>query len=173
VAGLLAACGGRTDAHVVDDLVDALLAGQNDALAAAVEGWDGSGDPLTDEVDDELTAVLAGRALERARRTLPDAVRGGLTLPDDDGRVRRFATERIVRSEPRCLVVVGRYAFAGLEHDDGTGPSAAVSLSAVSPDGALGHPRDWRLRDVVSMASYEDDDLDDPSVLDATCTWDR
>jgi hypothetical protein len=175
IALTLVACGGRTDAHVVDDLVDRLLAGQLEALQLAVETWDGVADPLTVEVDRELEEVLAGRALARARITLPTAVgERGATLPDADvpTRIRRFATERLVRSEPRCVVAVGRYRFAGLDTDDGSGPSAAVSLSAISPDGALGEVRHWRLRDVISMASYEDADLSDPDVLDTTCTWD-
>jgi hypothetical protein len=174
--GLLG-CGGRTDAHVVDDLVDGLLARQTDALELAVEGWDGVRDPLTAEVDEELAVALAGRALDRARTTLPAAVAdpaaAGLDPDRGDVRVRRFATSRIVRSEPGCLVVVGSYAFRGLDVEGLTPRETAVSLSSGSPDAALGQLRDWRLRDAIAMASFTDDDLADPEVLDSTCVWDR
>jgi hypothetical protein len=173
----LLGCGGRTDAHVVDDLVDGLLARQVDALELAVEGWEGAGDPLTAEVDEELETALAGRALDRARATLPAAVAdpsaAGFDPDDGDTRVRRFATSRIVRSEPTCVVAVGSYAFAGLDAEGVTPRETAVSLSSTSPDAGLGQLRDWRLRDAVAMASYVDEDLADPDVLDSTCAWDR
>jgi hypothetical protein len=171
---LAVGCGGRTDAHVVDDLVDGLLAEQADALELAVDTWDGSGDPLTSEVDDALAGALAGRALDRARTTLAAAVADpqAAGIPRDvQMDLRRFATLRIVRSEPGCLVAVGRYAFAGLETDGVTPRETAVSLSSDSPDAALGQVRDWRLRDAVAMASFEDEDLADPDVLDTTCSW--
>jgi hypothetical protein len=173
----LLGCGGRTDAHVVDDLVDGLLARQADALELAVEDWDGAGDPLTAEVDEELETALAGRALDRGRATLPVAVAdpaaAGLDPDGSDASVRRFATSRIVRSEPTCLVAVGSYAFAGLDAEGVTARETAVSLSSTSPDAALGQVHDWRLRDAIAMASVTDDDLADPEVLDTTCSWDR
>jgi hypothetical protein len=70
----LVGCGGRTDAHVVDDLVDGLLTRQAAALELAIATWDGAADPLTAEVDDALQGALIGRALERARAGLPAAV---------------------------------------------------------------------------------------------------
>jgi hypothetical protein len=49
----------------------------------------------------------------------------------------------------------------------------AVSLSSTSPDAGLGQVRDWRLRDAIAMASFADEDLADPEVLDTTCAWNR
>jgi hypothetical protein len=174
---VLAACGGRSDADVVEDLVNRLLDEQVVALRLAMDTWDGSGDPLSPAVEDQLESVLAGRALERARVALPAAVAdpeaAGLPSDPTQTEAHRFDIERIVRSESACVVAVGQYAFGGLDAEDATPLPTAVSLTAIGPDGSLGERRDWRLRDAISVASLEDEDLDDPQLLDTTCTWDR
>jgi hypothetical protein len=173
----LVGCGGRTDAHVVDDLVDGLLTRQAAALELAIATWDGAADPLTAEVDDALQGALIGRALERARAGLPAAVHDpaavGVAAGPRQAEARRFATIRIVRSEPGCLVAVGSYAFRGLDTEGATPLETAVSLSTTSPDAGLGQVRDWRLRDAIAMASFTDADLADLEVLDSTCAWGR
>jgi hypothetical protein len=173
---LLSACGGRSDADVVEDLVNRLLTQQAEALELAIGTWDGSGDEIPPAVDDKLQSALAGRALGRARATLPAAVADPSAAGVPDGATqagaRRFAIERIVRSEPSCVIAVGRYAFRGLDDDANPLPTA-VSLSALGPDGSLAELRDWRLRDAISVASLQDEDLRDPELLDTTCAWER
>jgi hypothetical protein len=174
---VLAACGGRSDADVVEDLVNRLLDEQVEALQLAMDTWDGSGDPLSPAVEDQLESALAGRALERARVALPAAVAdpeaAGLPRGSSQAEARRFDIERIVRSEPECVVAVGQYAFGGLDAEGATPLPTAISLTAIGPDGSLGELRDWRLRDAISVASLEDEDLVDPQLLDTTCRWDR
>jgi hypothetical protein len=177
LALLLSACGGRSDADVVEDLVNRLLTQQVEALELAIGTWDGGGDEIPPAVDDKLQSALAGRALDRARATLPAAVADPSAAGVPDGATqagaRRFAIERIVRSEPSCVIAVGRYAFRGLDNDDANPLPTAVSLSALGPDGSLAELRDWRLRDAISVASLEDEDLQDPELLDTTCAWGR
>jgi hypothetical protein len=172
---LLGACGGRSDADVVEDLVNRLLTQQVEALELAIGSWDGGGDGIPPAVDDRLESALAGRALDRARATLPSAVADPTAAGVPEGATqagaRRFAIERIVRSEPSCVVAVGRYAFRGLDNDDANPLPTAVSLSALGPDGSLAELRHWRLRDAISVVSLEDEDLRDPDLLDTTCTW--
>jgi hypothetical protein len=174
---LVGACGGRSDADVVEDLVNRLLTRQVEALELAIGTWDGSGDALPSAVDDRLASALTGRALDRARATLPVAVADPTAAGVPDGATqagaRRFEIDRIVRSEPSCVIAVGQYAFRGLDNADASPLPTAVSLSALGPDGSLAELRHWRLRDAISVVSLEDEDLRDPELLDTTCSWER
>jgi hypothetical protein len=174
---LLGACGGRSDAEVVEGIVNRLLTQQVEALELAAGSGDASGDGLSPAVDDKLEGALVGRALDRARATLPaaavDPAAAGVPEGQTQAAARRFAIDRIVRSEPSCVIAVGEYAFRGLEDGDANPLPTAVSLSALGPDGSLAEVRDWRLRDAISVVSLEDEDLRDPDLLDTSCTWER